>query len=69
MMMWQMMMSQFGNQNGQNNGMSMLPFMMMPSDPNNPNSANKIDPNIMSNMMMNQMMQNFSLGGNKDEDR
>ena len=49
---------------------NMMPWMMMPqagTDPNNPGSG--YDPNAMSTMLMNQMMQNFSLSGDKDENR
>ncbi len=70
MMLWQMMMGQMGN--GNNNGMnsSMMPWAMMPqADPSNPAGGSNIDPNIMSTMLMNQMMQGFSLDGNTDKDR
>jgi tetratricopeptide (TPR) repeat protein len=68
MMAWQMMMSQMGgNQQQQQGGMNPLMYMMpqMTGDPNAP----KIDPGVMSNMLMNQMMQNFSLDGNKQDNQ
>lgn len=65
MMMWQMMMAQMGgNQQG---GMNPWALMMMPQMTGNGQNAPKIDPNVMSNMLMNQMMQNFSLEGSRQD--
>lgn len=69
----QMLMGQGGNASNNLGGggvNNMMPWMMMPqagTDPNNPGSG--YDPNAMSTMLMNQMMQNFSLSGDKDENR
>lgn len=68
MMMLQMMMSQGGGAGGMNPMM----YMMAPQgqgDPNNPNGMGNIDTSIMSNVIMNQMLQNFSLDSGKDQDR
>lgn len=44
------------NNNGNNNGMmNMMPYM---------NNGRKVDPQLMQMMLMNQMMPNFSTGGN-----
>lgn len=66
MMLMQMMM---GNGNSNNNTMNWM--QQLPNDPNNPGNQNpyqNIDPNIMSTMMMNQMLQNFSFESKKDDD-
>lgn len=70
MMALQMIMSQMGGSNNNQSGMNPWAMMMMPQatgDPNNP-YAPKIDPSVMSNMLMQQMMQNFSLDGNNSKD-
>jgi hypothetical protein len=63
-MMLQMMQSQ---NNGQNNGtmggMNPMSWMMMPGMNGGANGSGGYDPNVMSNMMMNQMMQGFGMGG------
>jgi hypothetical protein len=72
----QMMMGS-GNNNGMggmggggNNLNSMLPYMMMNNGGGNggagSNTGGGLDPNFMSTMMMNQMLQNFNLDGNKN---
>jgi hypothetical protein len=70
---WMMLQMMMGGQGAGGNGMNpMMPYMMMPqmgADPNNPNGMGNIDPNVMSSLLMNQMMQNFSLDGSKDQDR
>ncbi len=70
---WQMMMGQTGmsgnNNNMGNTGFGMTPWMMPQAGGSDPNSPNGYDPNAMSNMLMNQMLQNFSLEGNKDDNR
>ncbi|HEY9687787.1 MAG TPA: tetratricopeptide repeat protein [Coleofasciculaceae cyanobacterium] len=70
---WMMLQMMMGGQGGGGNGMNaMSPLMMMPqmgADPSNPNGMGNIDPSVMSNLLMNQMMQNFSLDGSKDQDR
>jgi tetratricopeptide (TPR) repeat protein len=73
-MAWQTMMGQTGmgnNNMGNNNmGINMMPWMMQQSaSPNNPNAMGGYDPNAMSNMLMNQMLQNFSLDSSKDDNR
>jgi len=66
---WQMMMGQTGmGGNNNNTGFGMTPWMM-PQAGGDPNSPNGYDPTAMSNMLMNQMLQNFSLEGNKDDNR
>lgn len=66
MMTWQMMMAQMGG-NQQQGGANPWAYMMpqMTGDPNAP----KVDPSVMSNMLMNQMMQNFNLDGNKQDNQ
>jgi hypothetical protein len=70
---WMMLQMMMGGQGAGGNGMStMLPYMMMPqmgADPSSPNGMGNIDPSVMSSLLMNQMMQNFSLDGGKDQDR
>jgi hypothetical protein len=67
LMMWQMMMGLGGNNQG---GMNPMTMMMMPGMAGNgENGMSQMDPGVMSNMMMNQMMQNFSLFGDQDRDR
>ncbi len=62
---WQSLQMMLGN--GNNNGMNgmglnnMLPFMM--GQGQGPGQQQTLDPNIMSTLMMNQMMQNMDLGG------
>lgn len=68
-MMLQMMMS---SGNGGNNPLgSMMPWMMTPSAPGgmsgSPTGAPAVDPEVMKTMLMNQLMQGFDLGGNKEE--
>lgn len=63
----QMMMGQGGNNS--NNGAGMMPWMMMPQAGADPNNPGGYDPNAMSTMLMNQMLQNFSLSGDKDDNR
>jgi hypothetical protein len=60
----QMMMGQTGM--GGSNGMNMMPWMMPGAMGTNGNSST-MDPNMMSTMMMNQMMQNMNLGGSSEE--
>jgi tetratricopeptide (TPR) repeat protein len=71
LMSLQMMMAQMGgggnNQNG-GGGMNMLPFMMPQGAGDGANPMSNMDPNVMSSMMMNQMMQNFDFSGSKDKD-
>lgn len=71
MMMWQAVMGQMGGNNQQQGGMNNNPwaYMMMPQATGDPNNPPKIDPSVMSNLLMNQMMQNFTLGGNSEENR
>lgn len=55
-----------GQQNGQTGGMNPMSWMMpgmMGQAGQNGSAASGMDPNIMSNMMMNQMMQGFGSGG------
>lgn len=64
---WMMMQMMQGQNSGQNNGMmgggmNPMSWMMMPGM-NGANGNNNYDPNIMSNMMMQQMMQGFGMGG------
>jgi len=58
-----------GNQQSNNNSNNWMQMMMQPQNPNDPNSMQpQFNPDMMSTMMMNQMMQNFSLdAGKKDE--
>lgn len=64
---WMMMQMMQGQNNGQNNGtmggMNPMGWMMMPGMNSGANGAGGYDPNVMSNMMMNQMMQGFGMGG------
>lgn len=72
MMMWQMMMSQMGgNGNNNNNGMGGgMPFMMpqMQGGQSANGAPMNMDPNVLSTMMMNQMMQNFDFSGDNNKD-
>lgn len=70
LMMWQMMMSQGNgmNNSGGGNGMNMLPLLMMQQSGNGATPGSGVDPSIMSTMLMNQMMQNFSMGGDKNQE-
>jgi tetratricopeptide (TPR) repeat protein len=64
----QMMMGQNGL--GGTGGMNAMPWMMQGTNPStggNSYGAGGFDPNVMSNMMMNQMLQNFTLSGDKDD--
>lgn len=74
-LLWQQMMGGGAPQNSMGGYGAMMP-MGMPfgnssgsASMNGSNGMNAFDPSMMSNMMMNQMMQNFSLGGEKDDNR
>lgn len=63
-MAWQWMMGQTGrNNSGWGN------MMMPPGNNGQPNTGETPDPGMMSDMLMEQMMQNFTLSGDKDENR
>lgn len=64
-MTMQMMMGQNGMSGGMNGGMNPMSWMMMPGmGTAGSNGSGGYDPNVMSNMMMNQMMQGFGgMGG------
>ncbi|MEB3287787.1 MAG: tetratricopeptide repeat protein [Vampirovibrionales bacterium] len=66
-------MGNMGNTNNMLNPMMIYGMLnqQQSADPNNPNSGQNqnIDPELFSQMMMNQMMQNFSLQDNNDNDR
>lgn len=65
----QMMLGQNGNASSGANPTAMMPWMMQ-QNPNNPTSGNPVyDPNVMSTMLMNQMLNNFSMESNKDDNR
>lgn len=67
LMAWQMLM---GQNNGSNNNNPMGMFMPgMMGLPNGTNGNTPFDPNIMSTMLMNQMMQNMNLSGEQGENR
>lgn len=67
LMAWQMMMAQMGG-NPQQGGLNPWMYLMQQPQGNNPNnSMPSIDPNVMSNLLMNQMMQNFSLEGSRPD--
>lgn len=66
MMLWQMMMAQMGGAQGKG-GMAM-PWMYMMPGMSGDGTTPPIDPAVMSNLLMNQMMQNFSLDGGKLND-
>ncbi len=70
-MTMQMLMGQNNPYGGMNNGMSngMNPMGMMMPGMMGSNGTNGMDPNVMSNMMMNQMMQGFGFGGDSGENR
>lgn len=59
----QMLMQQMngGNNNNGNNGLNMLPFLQ--------GNGQQLDPNVMNTLMMNQLLQNFNLGGEKNNDQ
>lgn len=67
-MAFQMLMGQNGGMNGYNPMGAFMPGMMM-GMPNGANGSAGMDPNIMSTMMMNQMIQNMNLGGEQGENR
>ncbi len=64
-MLMQMMMGQMGGNSGFNPMMGGMPG----GESFGGNPMGNIDPNVMSSLLMNQMMQNFSLDGNKDDNR
>lgn len=66
MLMMQMMMGQQNGMGGMGGGMNPMSWMMMPGMMGNQGNNSSFDPGIMSNMMMNQMMQGFNLGGDSN---
>lgn len=66
MQAFQMMMMMGGGGGGQNNPMGMMLPYMMGGQQNGTGGSGGMDPNIMSTMMMNQMLQNFSLGNDNN---
>lgn len=66
MMMMQMMMGQQNGMGGMGGGTNPMSWMMMPGMMGNQGGNSGFDPSIMSNMMMNQMMQGFNMGGDSN---
>ncbi|WP_303674001.1 tetratricopeptide repeat protein [Vampirovibrio chlorellavorus] len=64
-MMMQMLQGQGGN-NGNGANMNPMSWMMIPGIMGNTGNSG-YDPGVMSNMMMNQMMQGFGLGGDSEQ--
>jgi tetratricopeptide (TPR) repeat protein len=70
LMAWQMLMGQgSGGNMGGNNPMGGFMPNMMTGMPNGANGMSGMDPNIMSTMLMNQMMQNMNLSGEQGDHR